>query len=216
MVVGRNITAGGPNRRVSGEHPLDRPAPHDRGGRDELRSSSHTQPGSQGDIKMKWTTLMAAIAIIASVNCADAGLFGGHKKSYCCDAGPSCCAPTAACCPDPCGCAAPCGDACGCAAPCAAPCGPAACAAPCGPACGCAAPCGDVCGCAAPAACCAPAPVCCPETCAPSCGCGSYGRKHGLFGGGGKGWFKRGRCGKKNYGGCCDAPSCCAPTGCGY
>ena len=231
----RNRSLGGPHVVVSGDfHRSDHKWTDER-----VRSSSRSNPEkSQGDLKMKWTTLAAALAIVFSANFADAGLFGHHKSSDCCAPAPSCCAPCDPGCACPCdpGCAAPCGPACApaccapeapaCCAPCdpgcAAPCGPAcepACAAPCGPACdpGCAAPCGPACepACAAPCgpacapSCCAPAPAQC---CAPakrSC-CGSGG---GMFG-----WFKklcgggRGCCSKSNC--CAPAPSCCAPSNC--
>jgi hypothetical protein len=136
---------------------------------------------------MKWTTIVAALAVIVSVNSADAGLFGGHHKrsDSCC--APSCCAPAeAACCPDPC-CAAPCEPAC---------CAPDACAAPCADAC--AAPCAE---------------TCCP---APHCGKhrrGLFRGGRGLFKGRG---HKRGCCDTGCAPSCC-APvdACCAaPVGC--
>ena len=154
---------------------------------------------------MKWTTLTAALLVVAGSSIANAGLFKLHRHSSC-DSAPSC--------------AAPCGDACGAAGPsCAAPAG-------CGNGCGnaaptCAAPagCGNGCGNAAPS-CCAPAAACCApapaDCCAPSCcstkKCHSFGsllKKCRL---------PKMRCRKSSCCGApsnCCAPSCAAPAGCG-
>ena len=161
---------------------------------DSTSTVSHRNPGNSGDFKMKWTTLTAALLIVAGSSVANAGLFKLHRHS-CCDSAPSC--------------AAPCGNACGapsCAAPCGSGCGN-ACAAP-----TCAAPCGNACAaapsCCAPAAsCCAPAPADC---CAPTCNTQRKNKCRSLGG------LSRNRCKSKKCGhrdSCCDAPSnCCAPT----
>lgn len=149
------------------------------------RSSSQNPEKKSGDLKMKWTTLTAALAIAFSAASANAGLFGHHKHD-CCAPAPSCCAPAAP------SCAAPCGPACApeCAAP--AP----ACCAPAAPAC-----------CApAPAACCAPS-SCCNNGCG-SGGCFGWFKK--LFRGGSCG--HKSSCCAAAPTCCAPAPSCCAPA----
>lgn len=146
-------------------------------------------PGkSRGEFKMKWTTLTAALLIVASVNVADAGLFGRHNRHR------DCCAPAPTCCEAAPTCAAPCDP--GCAAPAAAPacCAPAAapvCAAP-----------------AAAPACCAPAPeACCAPVCKPRRHRDRVGKRI-------SGWFQRMRHSRKSD--CCaPAPACCAPVDAG-
>ncbi len=190
-----------------------------------------TPPGTFGDLKMKWTTLTAALVLVAGSSVANAGLFRLHRHT-CCDSAPSCAAP----CADACGagpsCAAPCGagNGCGAAPTCAAPCGAGngcgaapTCAAPCGNGCGaaptCAAPagCGAAPTCAAPvAACCAPAPAdCCAPTscCKPRkcCNLGSLLKKCRLP----KLRCKSSCCDNGCDNGCGAAPSCAAPCGAG-
>jgi len=163
-------------------------------GSNRPRRPSQTNPESRGDFKMKWTTLTAAMVIAASVNVADAGLFGGHSKGNygCCAPAPSCCCPSDCCAADPC-----------CEPTCCAP------AATC-----CDTGCGHDHGCCAPAPCCdtgcndccAPAPCC--DTCAPVC-CAP--KRHGLLHRLRCKWRARRAC-KSNC--CAPAPSCCAPTAC--
>ncbi len=176
--------------RSTGLWTIDRPS-HD--------APHKLNPESRGDFKMKWTTLTAAMVICASVNVADAGLFGGHSKGGCCAPAPSCCCPTD-CCADPC-------------------CEPTCCA-PAATCCdnGC---CDNGCGCAAPAACCdtgcndccAPAPCCDTGCCDGGChaghGCGH--RRVGLLARLRCKWRAR-RCCKPSC--CAPAPSCCCPTDC--
>lgn len=168
-------------------HPVMAPSIHQTNAGDVSLCSN---PGNSGVLKMKWTTLTAALVLCAASS-ANAGLFGHHRHGggTCCPE-PTCCAPAPSC-------AAPCDP--GCAAPCAP-----ACAAPVAPQC---------CAPAAPA-CCAPAPsACCAPVCDSGCGHGC-GHKHSLLG-----WFKkcckRKSCCKSDCcapaAECCPAPSCAAP-----
>jgi hypothetical protein len=146
----------------------------------------------RGESVMKYAWISAALVCFASLNSADAGLFGRHGHGCGCAPAPSCCAPAPSC-------AAPAACAPTCAAPAAAP----TCCAP------------------APAAptCCAPAPACCP---APSCcdSCCKPKKCHRNWFAGLKKYrgCKKNRCCETS---CCAAaptcaapaaPSCCAPA----
>ncbi|MDZ4689089.1 MAG: hypothetical protein SH850_28780 [Planctomycetaceae bacterium] len=133
---------------------------------------------------MKYALITAALVCFASLNSADAGLFGRNNNNNCCGAQPSCCAPAPTC-------AAPAACAPTCAAP--AACAP-ACAAPaaCAPTCAAPVACAPVCA--------APAPTCCPQN---AC-CGKAKKQRFSM----SGWMSKLRSSRKNNNCCNAAPSC--------
>ena len=153
------------------------------------------------EFEMKFAWITAALVCFASLNSADAGLFGKRASCCapapsCCSAGPTCAAP-AACAPT---CAAPAACAPACAAPAPMACAPAAAPSCCAPA-------------AAAPSCCAPAPTCCNNNYNACCGKKSRKGLRDMFGGLKNRMSKKNRCCAPVS--CCNAaPTCAAPVAC--